>query len=123
MTESVLVIIPLLITFLSVLQISTGVMGRAVATNVVQGQVAKYAIDGSSVASTTGTGVGTSGVTAGVIPSAPDLSLKQIELPGGGSLLIGTQPIHQVAVSPLLGGGDNYEATGIAISEQAPLLP
>ena len=119
MTESVLVIIPLLITFLSVLQISTGVMGRAVATNVVQGQVAKYAIDGTSVASTTGTGAAT-GASTNAIPSAPNLSLKQIELPGGGSFVIGTQRIHQVAVSPLLSGGDNYEATGIAISEQVP---
>jgi hypothetical protein len=114
------VLIPLLITFLSVLQISTGVMGRAVATNVVQGQVAKYAIDGTSVASSTGTGVGASGVSTDVIPSVFDLSLRQIELPGGGSFVIGTQRIHQVAVSPLLSGGDNYEATGIAISEQAP---
>ena len=90
--------IPLLITFLSVLQISTGVIARTVSTNVVQGAVATEAMK-SGAQSNTG------------------LTPYQYELPGGGTLTIGTQAMHKPAVSPLLPGGDNYEATGIAITE------
>jgi hypothetical protein len=45
------------------------------------------------------------------------VSVRQFELPGGGTFTIGTQSIHKPAVSPLLPGGDNYEATGLAITE------
>lgn len=96
MTESVMVMIPLLITFLSVLQISTGVMSRTVSTNVVQGSVAGTAINGSAVI---------------------DVNNQVIALPGGGSFTIGTQQIHKPSITPLLPGGDNFEATGLAITE------
>jgi len=105
MTESVMVMIPLLITFLSVLQISTGVMSRTVSSNVVQGVVAQSAINAQQ------------GADVPLRTSQIPLSTSQIPLPGGGTLLIGSQEIHQPAVSPLLPGGDIYEATGIAITE------
>ena len=98
MTESVMVMIPLLITFLSVLQISTGVMSRTVSSNVVQGAVAQVAITPQP-------------------DSQSSLHPTQIELPGGGTLTIGSQQIHKPSVSPLLPGGDTYEATGVAINE------
>jgi hypothetical protein len=98
MTESVMVMIPLLITFLSVLQISTGVMSRTVSSNVVQGEVAQVAITPQQ-------------------SSQGSLHSTEIELPGGGTLTIGSQQIHKPAVSPLLPGGDNYEAAGVAITE------
>jgi len=98
MTESVMVLIPLLITFLSVLQISTGVMSRTVSSNVVQGAVAQVAITPQQ-------------------SSQGSLHSTQIVLPGGGTLTIGSQQIHKPAVSPLLPGGDAYEATGVAITE------
>ena len=100
MTESVLVMIPLLITFLSVLQISTGVMARAVSTNIVQGAAARIAIDGAAANEIT-----------------PGSNVGSVDLPGGGTINIVSRQIHQVAISPLLPGGDNYEATGIAVSE------
>lgn len=105
MTESVMVMIPLLITFLSVLQISTGVMARTVSSNVVQGDVASAAISQGAF----GAGSATS--------STPSLTTNQYQLPGGGTFTIGTESIHKPAVSPLLPGGDNYEATGLAITE------
>jgi hypothetical protein len=95
MVESVMVIIPLMIAFLSVLQLSTGVMARTVSSNVVQGAVASDAISSS--------------------PSS--ISTKRFDLPGGGTFTIGSEQIHRPAVSPLLPGGDNYEATGMAITE------
>lgn len=104
MTESVMVLIPLLITFLSVLQISTGVMARTVSSNVVQGDVANSAISQNYSDSTSSSAVAKT-VT------------NQYQLPGGGSFSIGSQSIHKPAVSPLLPGGDNYEATGLAITE------
>lgn len=106
MTESVMVLIPLLITFLSVLQISTGVMARTVSNNLVQGSVAQVAIAANSPHSSDSS------------PSLQDsLESIQIDLPGGGSLTLGSQMIHKSAVSPLLPGGDNFVATGIAINE------
>ncbi len=101
MTESVMVLIPLLLTFLSILQISTGVMARAVSTNVVQGDAANIAMGSSPTSS--------SSINGGDVKSFP--------LPGGGSMTIENQLIHRPAVSPLLPGGDNFEATGIAITE------
>ena len=98
-----MVMIPLLITFLSVLQVSTGVMARAVSTNRVQGAIATAAITGSVDATSAG--------------SSDVVTPTLIDLPGGGSIVVGSRRIHQLAVSPLLPGGDNYEATGIAILE------
>jgi hypothetical protein len=119
MTESVMVMIPLLITFLSVLQISTGVLDRTVSSNVVQGEVATEAMNSSnssaaSISSSTGGALSNS---TGGAPSSSEVSVRQFELPGGGTFTIGTQSIHKPAVSPLLPGGDNYEATGLAITE------
>ena len=117
MTESVMVLIPLLITFLSVLQLSTGVIGRTVSNNVVQGSVAKEAIrQGNSNSNLDYANPlnqpGVSGSTPQVDPS-----MTRIPLPGGGSFIMGSHMIHQTAISPLLPGGDNYEAEGFAITE------
>ena len=112
MTESVMVLIPLLITFLSVLQLSTGVMARTVSNNIVQGRVAQLAIVGNASSS------GYSNSNSNSNQSTPgSLQSFQIDLPGGGSLTLGTQLIHNPAVSPLLPSGDNFLATGIAVNE------
>ena len=84
----------------AILQISTGVMARAVSTNIVQGAAARIAIDGAAANEIT-----------------PSSNVDSVNLPGGGTLKIVTRQIHQVAISPLLPGGDNYEAMGIAVSE------
>jgi hypothetical protein len=111
MTESVLVMIPLLITFLSVLQISSGVLARTVSSNIVQGAVATEAINSSM-----GTAASSSKLTSEATPRSA-LSTRQFELPGGGTFTIGTESINNPAVTPLLPGGDNYEATGLSITE------
>jgi hypothetical protein len=111
MTESAMVMIPLLITFLSVLQISTGVLDRTVSSNVVQGEVATEAMNDSNSSA-----AALSNSKGGTLSSST-VSAQQFQLPGGGTFTIGTQSIHKPAVSPLLPGGDNYEATGLAITE------
>ena len=120
MTESVMVMIPLLITFLSVLQISTGVMARTVSSNVVQGAVATEAMNPSvgylSTSPASPSNYSTSSSNIGAQQNSV-LSTQQYQLPGGGTFTIGTHSIHKPAVSPLLPGGDNYEATGLAITE------
>ena len=93
--EPGLVLIPLLITFLSVLQISTGVLGRVESASFFQGRVAQVAI--GSV--------------------RPEMSIEKIALPGGGSLTIGRGERAGPSITPLLPGGDAYTVTGIAITE------
>ena len=95
-----MVMIPLLLTFLSVLQVSTGVMSRTVATNVVQGSAAAASMTSSEVPAVD-----------------PSTSVRDVPLPGGGSITITERQIHQTSITPLLPGGDNFEATGIAITE------
>lgn len=110
MTESVMVMIPLLITFLSVLQISTGVMARTVSNNLVQGNVAQLAIAGNTSPTSNASSNADSWNNG-------NLQTMQIELPGGGFLTLGTQSVHKSSISPLLPSGDNFEATGIAVNE------
>jgi hypothetical protein len=119
MTESVMVMIPLLLTFLSVLQVSTGVMARTVATNVVQGSAARSAMQSTGqpvLQSTHQTAHQTASTTIGQGSPQQD-SLEEVPLPGGGTITITHRAIHQTAITPLLPGGDNFEATGIALTE------
>ena len=113
MTESSMVLIPLLITFLSVFQISGGVLARTRSTNVVQGITAQAAISG-----------GTTSLPGGLQPGGLQqeqprlpITFQSYPLPGGGSLTIGSASIRMPSITPLLPGGDSYEATGVAVTE------
>jgi hypothetical protein len=66
-----------------------------------------YGID----ASTAATSISSSNV------GASTTNVRTVPLPGGGSITIAERKIHQTAITPLLPGGDNFEATGIAITE------
>ena len=109
-----MVIIPLLITFLSVLQISTGVMARTISNNLVQGSVAQLAIAGNTSPTSNASSNASSNANSS---NSGNLQTMQIELPGGGFLTLGTQSVHKSSISPLLPSGDNFEATGIAVNE------
>jgi hypothetical protein len=118
MTESSMVLIPLLITFLSVFQISGGVLARTRSTNVVQGITAQAAISGGTTSLPGGLQPG--GLQPGGLqqeqPRVP-ITFQSYPLPGGGSLTIGSASIRMPSITPLLPGGDSYEATGVAVTE------
>ena len=97
MTESTFIIIPLLITFLSVLQVGVGAMNRTIAENTIQGAVARSAMGES-------------------IDEA--VKISKYELPGGGNLVVGTRSRSGISITPLLPMGDNFSVAGYAIEER-----
>ena len=97
MTESSFIIIPLLITFLSVLQIGVGAMNRTIAENSIQGTVARSAMGE---------------------PPSGGVELEKVSLPGGGNLIIGRKNLKATSITPLLPDGDNFSIAGYAVEEQ-----
>ena len=97
--ESALTLIPLMILFLSVLQVGIGVYSRMSVEQSVQSFVAVSAM--------------------GLVPSGPPISagVMSIPLPGGGSLLTGSNQTHIPSITPLLPSGDRIKSTGIAVQE------
>jgi hypothetical protein len=97
--ESALTLIPLMILFLSVLQVGIGVYSRMTVEQSVQSFVAVSAM--------------------GLVPDGPKLStgVLSIPLPGGGSLLTGSNHTLIPSITPLLPSGDQIESTGIAVQE------
>ncbi len=106
--ESALTLIPLMILFLGVLQISISVYARLSGDQQNQGAIA-YAAMGS--ASNSGTPYGPGITSPWVDP------LIAVPLPGGGSLLVGTRKATLPAISPLLPNGDGFFTSGIAVQE------
>ena len=94
--ESTLVIIPLVILFLSVIQIASAVMQHNAITNQVQGDVSRAALYGTSTPFSEGT---------------------KRSLPGGGEILIGRRSERITPLSPLLIGTPFVSATSIAVDE------
>ena len=97
--ESALTLIPLMILFLSVLQLGIGVFSRMAIEQTVQSFVAVSAM--------------------GLVPdSAPiNRDVISIPLPGGGSLLSGTNQTRIPSITPLLPSGDQIKSTGVAVQE------
>jgi hypothetical protein len=97
--ESALTLIPLMILFLSVLQVGIGVYSRMSVEQRVQSYVAVSAM--------------------GLAPNGPPISadVLSIPLPGGGSLLTGSNQTHIPSITPLLPSGDLIKSTGIAVQE------
>ena len=96
--ESALTLIPLMLLFLSVLQICISVYSRDTYSQITQGAVAFTAMgDGSSQSW-----------------SSNPIALP---LPGGGSVLVGEREIKVPAISPLLPAGDSFGTTGVAVQE------
>jgi hypothetical protein len=97
--ESALTLIPLMILFLSVLQVGIGVYSRMTVEQSVQSFVAVSAM--------------------GLVPDSAPISagVVSIPLPGGGSLLTGTNQTHIPSITPLLPSGDHIKSTGVAVQE------
>lgn len=102
--ESALTLIPLMILFLTVLQLGIGVYSRDSIGESTQGSVA-YAAMGQ---------VNPLGEDSNFSWSNPPIALP---LPGGGSLLVGERTTKNSAITPLLPGGDSFTSTGIAVQE------
>lgn len=98
MTESTFIIIPLLITFLSVLQLGVGALSRGAAENRVQAAITRTVIDGNDS-----------------LPA--DVTVNRFAMPGGGALVVGKSNIHGITVTPLLPNGDNFVVSGYSIEE------
>ena len=94
--ESTLVVIPLVILFLSVIQIASAVMQHNALTNQVQGDVSRAALYGTTI---------------------PFSGATKRPLPGGGQILIGSRSERITPISPLLFGAPLVSATSIAVDE------
>ena len=101
--ESTLVIIPIVLLFLSVLQIATSVMGRGIALNTVQGDISREALLGSNFLSPSSDLLGT--------------AITRIPIPGGGSVIVGKKVSITPKISPLIVPRDSFISTGIAVDE------
>ena len=102
--ESALTLIPLMLLFLTVFQVCLSVYTRNTFGETTQGAVAYAAMGAASP-------------TADLAGPAWKSSPIAMPLPGGGSVLVGEQQIHNTSVTPLLPGGDSFTTTGIAIQE------
>lgn len=96
--ESALVLIPTLLLFLGILQISGSVLSRINAANTVQGQVSRIALLDST-------------------EPANGLNMTSQPLPGGGEVLVGTKSEQGPAISPFIIGSDSFQSTGVAVNE------
>ena len=110
--ESALVIIPLLLLFLSILQIAASVMARSTSNNIVQGDVSRTALFGGvnspldpNVASNT------------PISSTNSTENSVLPLSGGGSLIISKRLNSLPILTPLLLSQDKFLSSGIALDE------
>jgi len=136
--ESALTLIPLMILFLSVLQVGVGVYGRITADAITQGSVARQAMgvasaaivaEGSGQGNTSG---GSSNVQGGNSGNTADSSnssnstlsellsigsIVAVPLPGGGSMDIAHSSNSIPAISPLMPNSDAISSVGIAVQE------
>ena len=102
--ESALTLIPLMLLFLTVLQVCLSVYTRNTFSETTQGAVAY-------------TAMGSSSSQAGFGNFAWSSSPIALPLPGGGSVLVGERQVHATSITPLLPGGDVFTTTGIAVQE------
>ena len=108
--ESALTMIPLLLLFLTILQISASVMGRTSALSGVQDQITMSSLYGSAKSANND--------LRSLPPSlAPLTSIESLPLTGGGSLILGTRKAQTPRLTPLLLGQDAFFATGITVDE------
>ncbi len=98
--ESALVMIPTLFLFLGSLQLISTVFSKAIATNMVQGQVSRVALLDSQEPTT-------------------GLAVDRTPLAGGGFLIAGERKQLVPQLSPLLVGHNEITSIGIAVDENS----
>ncbi len=94
--ESTLVIVPLVILFLSILQIASAVIQHNALANQVQGDISRTALYGAN---------------------SPFDGATKRPLPGGGAVIIGRRTESVIPLSPLLLGQPSISAVGISVDE------
>lgn len=119
--ESALTLIPLMILFLTVLQLTMGVYGRITGDQLIQGNVARQAM-GIMGGDTYISGLVSQGQNNSANPNSSSstqetIPIVAIPLPGGGSLDVGTLSTTLPSVSPLLPNGDTHSSSGLAVQE------
>jgi hypothetical protein len=114
--ETGLVLIPVMILFLSVLQLPTSVLSRIVLSaklqsdTYIQGFINTPKIDGGVPSYSQ-----LSSQTNDVSPGSAEL----LPMPGGGEIIIKSRKLKAPTVTPLLIGGDEFSAVGITINENS----
>lgn len=133
--ESALTLIPLMLLFLSVMQVGVGVYGRITSDQMTQGSVARQAM-GMTVSEAsseltnpaaqlnvgTGNSSGSGGTDdsfmAGLQSEMDNVgSVTAIPLPGGGSLDFAGAADGIPSLTPLLPQGDRVINSGVAVQE------
>ncbi len=118
--ESALTIIPLMLLFLSVMQLGLGVYGRVTSDQMTQGSVARQAM-GMATSDALTQGSSSSSTDPFMEGFASEMqnvgSVTAIPLPGGGSLDLGTAMNGLPSISPLLPEGDHMTSSGLAVQE------
>jgi len=118
--ESALTVIPLMLLFLSVMQLGLGVYGRVTSDQMTQGSVARQAM-GMATSDALNQGSSSSSTDPFMEGFASEMqnvgSVTAIPLPGGGSLDLGTAINSLPSISPLLPEGDHMTSSGLAVQE------
>jgi hypothetical protein len=102
--ESAMVMIPLILTFLAVLQISSIAISHGVLSNTVVGEISRVSMFNSDN-------------TNVFNRSDIERQIRRIALPGGGSILIKSALGNPSYFAPILMERSKFIATGISIDE------
>jgi hypothetical protein len=102
--ESAMVMIPLILTFLAVLQISSYAISHGVLSNAVSGEISQASML-------------TSHNPDAFNPIGFDRQIRRIALPGGGAILIKSVEGNSSYFAPILIGRSKFTSTGISIDE------
>ena len=111
--ESAMVMIPLILTFLAVLQISSFALSRGVLSNIVAGDVSRDSL----LANSTSNLSNLSHLSSLSNKNTSEARTKRIILPGGGSLLIRSIEGNPWNFAPTSLTGTKFTLTGISVDE------
>jgi hypothetical protein len=99
--ETGLIMIPVLILFLSVLQLPISLLARVAFSEKLQSQTYLQSFVGTN-----------SGISNNY-----DQNTNKIALPGGGEIVVKSHRFNVNPITPLLINGDQFNAIGISINE------
>ena len=110
--ETGLVLIPVLILFLSVLQLPASTLARVASSSKLQSDTYLQ-----SFVPTQGASSISNQTLTGNIDSLSEGPSESISLPGGGELIVKNRRIVAPPITPLLISGDQFNSIGISINE------
>ena len=99
--ETGLVMIPVLILFLSVLQLPISALARVAFSEKLQSQTYLQSFISTNSS----------------ISNYPDQNTNKVALPGGGEIVVKSQKFNVNPITPLLISGDQFNSVGISINE------